>query len=84
LTFISLLRVLSKWELSCSVRTAHQCVHSICVLTASRDWTRLLDWGQSCSKLSADEFGSKDAPRCGRTIQDNPSTFQQALYASFS
>src|SRR5229473_6719679 len=83
LTFISLLQVPSKW-LSCSVRTACQCKHPICIFTASRDWTRLLDWDQSCSKLSADDLGSRDAPRCDRTIQDNPSTFQQALYASFS
>jgi hypothetical protein len=34
-------------------------------------------------KLSADEFGPEDA-RCDRMIQDNPSTFQQALYVSFS
>jgi len=44
---------------------------------------RLLDLGQSCSKLSADEFRSNDTRR-DRTIQDNSSTFQQALYASFS
>jgi len=60
-----------------------QCVHSTCILTSGRDWTRLLDWGQSCSKLSADEFRSKDA-RYDRAIQDDSSTFQQALYASFS
>jgi len=35
-------------------------------------------------KLSADEFGSKDATHCDRTIQDDPSTFQQALYAGLS
>jgi hypothetical protein len=40
--------------------------------------------GEIMLKLSADEFESKDAPRCVRTIPDNPSTFQQALYASFS
>jgi len=33
--------------------------------------------------LSADEFRSNDTRR-DRTIQDNSSTFQQALYASFS
>jgi len=69
LTLISLLRVHSKWELSCSVRTARRCPHPICIRTASRDWMRLLGWGQTCSKLSADEFGSEDT-RCDCTIQD--------------
>jgi len=49
LTFISLLRVLQK-RAAVFVRTAGQCVRSICILTPGRDWTRLLDWGQSCSK----------------------------------
>jgi hypothetical protein len=35
-------------------------------------------------KLSADEFGSKDALRRDRPIQDNPRTFQLALYSSFA
>jgi hypothetical protein len=35
-------------------------------------------------KLSADELGPEDTMRGDRTIQDKPSTFQQALYASFS
>jgi hypothetical protein len=32
-------------------------VHATCILTLGRDRTRLLDCGQSCSKLPADEFG---------------------------
>jgi hypothetical protein len=37
-------------------------VHSTCILTLGRDRTRLLDCGQSCSKLSADEFGEDTHP----------------------
>jgi hypothetical protein len=84
LTFISLLRVLPKCELSCSVQTAavrasnmhprpSAAIERGCSIGANR-----------AQKLSADEFGSKDAPRCHRTIQDNPRTFQQALDAGFS
>ena len=43
---------------------------------------QLLDWGQSCSKLSADALRPNDTRR-DRTIQDSASTFQQALYACF-
>jgi hypothetical protein len=58
-------------------------VHSICILTLGRDLNVAARWGQSCSKLSADEFRSTDTRReC--TIQDNSSTFRQALSTSFS
>jgi hypothetical protein len=52
LTLISLLRIVSGRELSCSFR---QLVDDRIqyAFTASRDWTWLLDWGQSCSKLAA-------------------------------
>jgi hypothetical protein len=40
--------------------------------------------GANHAQNSADEFGSKDVPRCERTIRDGPSTFQQALYAGVS
>jgi hypothetical protein len=55
---------------------------SICPPIRGRDWTRLLDWGQLCSKTPADEFRPNDT-RCDRTIQDNSRTFQQAPYAGF-
>jgi hypothetical protein len=82
LTFISLLRVFQNE--SCRVQFEQpQCAHSTCILTRGRDWTWLLDSGQSCSKLSVDDFRPSGTCR-HRTIQDSSRTFQQALYASFS
>jgi hypothetical protein len=40
----------------------------------SRTMWEFVDWGQLCSKLSADDFRSRGT-RCDRTIQDNSSTF---------
>src|ERR1700754_1054494 len=82
LTFISLLRVFQNESCRVQFRTAavrafNMHLHSRPRLNAA---ARL---GQIMLKRSADWFRSSDTRR-DRTIQDNSSTFQQALHASFS